>query len=99
MDSETKEIVTEQKKIKELVSGEAWGIVRAKLIEKIGDLQNAFNADDSDPQKLIIDIKARKFATDVLFDWLKDVEGTAEQHNTNSLTLNKSNYIVREDLM
>lgn len=79
MDSETKKVIGEQKGLQSLVSHESWGVARQKLIDKILDLQNAFNILDVDEKSMFIDLKARKIATEILVEWLREVEGTAQE--------------------
>lgn len=99
MDDETKKVVSEQQPIAKLTETEGWAEARKKLVDKILDLQNAFNIQDTgDAQMLVIDVRARKLATNILYDWLREIEGTKEQYNANKLTLNNKPYMVREDL-
>lgn len=97
MDKETQTIVSEQKQIAKLTETEGWNYARAKLVDRVLDLQNAFNVNDADPQMLLVDIRARKLATTILYDWLREVEGTKEQHDANKSTLNTKPYIIREE--
>ena len=46
---------------------------------------------------MLIDLRARKIATTILFDWLQDIEGTGKQYESNGLTLTKEDYIVRPE--
>lgn len=98
IDKETQQVMDEQKQAEQLVRSDGWGYARAKLVERVLELQNAFNIEDSDAQMMLIDIRARKLATEILYDWLKEVEGTKEQYESNKLTLNPKPYIIREDL-
>lgn len=98
MDAETKTILDSQQQVAAFVKSEGWGSVREKLTNKIIDLQNAFNIEDKDAEKMLIDLRARKMATEMLFGWLQEIEGTNDQYNANKLTLNSKPYMVREDL-
>lgn len=91
----TDQIIGIQKRLNGLVGHEGWSIAREKLIERIQDLQNAFNIEDKTADEMLVDLKARKIATTILWDWLQDVEGTAKQLESNTLTLTKEDYIVR----
>jgi len=95
MDTETKEIISNEKLISEIINHQGWKLVRERFIESILDLQNAFNLDDSDAQKFLIDVKARKIATTLLYDFLKQIEGSTEVVNDNFNT--KDTHIVRLD--
>ncbi len=94
MDRETQDILAIQKQLQEVVGTDGWRIVRAKLTQKILDLQNAFNIDDADPQRMLIDLQARKMASNTLFDFLREIEGTASQVQETIVPLDKS-YIVK----
>lgn len=98
MDKETKEIVTEAKMVKDLLSNDGWPIARARLTDRILDLVNIENVDESSMERMAIDLKARKLASTILFDWLKSLEAMAidvEYHK--SLTLREEGIIVREE--
>lgn len=93
----TQELIGIQKRLHSLIGHEAWGVARERLIEKITDLQNAFNIEDKTADEMLIDLRARKIATTILFDWLQDIEGTGKQYESNGLTLTKEDYIVRPE--
>lgn len=93
MPDDTEKIQAEQKSTQSLVNDERWGVVRSKLVEKIQDLQNAFNIQDSDPTKMLVDLQSRKLATDILVSWLREVEGTADQ--ASQIPQTGSSYIIR----
>lgn len=93
MDNETKKIVSEQVELKSFTESKAWGIIRVKYTEKVLALQNAFEINTDDPQKMLIDLQARKLASSILFDFLREIEGTAAQAEDNK-DLDKP-YIVR----
>lgn len=94
MDKETQDILLKYKEIHDLVGHPGWHLVRAKLTGKVLDLQNAFNIDESSPEKMLIDLQARKMASGILFDWLREVEGDAVAATENKEVLDKS-YIVK----
>ncbi len=96
-DKETQNIVAEQKSIESLTQHEAWPIIRGKLTDKILDLQNAFNIDDRTATTMLRDLSARKLASTMLFDWLREIEGTAEQAKANESLLKKKSHIIRFD--
>jgi len=94
MDKETQEVLHKYKDIADLVGHQGWHLVRAKLTGKILDLQNAFNIESTDPTKMLIDLEARKMASTILFDWLREVEGDATMAAENKELVDKS-YIVK----
>ena len=83
MDTETKKIQGENEDLKSLVAHPGWKIVRSKFSDVILDLQNAFNIDDENESKIILDLKARKMTTTALFDILRQIEGGASQVDEN----------------
>ena len=83
MDKETQDILSEQHRLETLVGSEGWSVARDKLVQKVLDLQNAFNINETSAELMLIDLKARKIATQVLYDWLRDVEGTAQSAESN----------------
>lgn len=93
VDYETQKILNEQNSIRALVENEGWKYAREILSKKILDLQNAFNMDDSNAADLLVDLRSRKLATTILFDFLRELEGTAAQAVDNK-PLDKS-YLVK----
>lgn len=92
----TEQIIGIQKRLHALVGHEGWSVARDRLVKRIEDLQNAFSIEDKTEHEMFVDLKARKIASVVLFDWLRDIEGTADQFESNKLTLNDDSYIIRE---
>lgn len=93
MDKETKDILSESKQLQSLVNADGWSVAKSKLVNKITDLQNAFNIEDKTPEGMLVDLKARKIATLILFDWIRDVEGTAQ--SADDFKKQSKGYIVK----
>jgi hypothetical protein len=71
-----------------MLTGRGWGIVKTKLDSKILDLQNINNLDFTSEQTVLFDLRARKMAADILFQWLKDdVYGFADQQAANTIAM------------
>lgn len=94
MDNETKKVLSEQEHLLALTNHSGWHIARAKLSDRILELQNAFNIEDGTPDKMIVDLHARKIASGILFDWLKEIESSKEVIDENKPALDKS-YIFK----
>ncbi len=93
LDPETSRLNNIAKSLKGLIEHEGWDIARTRLTERILTLQNAFNIEDKSPEEMFIELKANKKASLIMFDWLKDIEGTVEQIETN-LPKEKELYII-----
>jgi hypothetical protein len=78
MDKETKAILVRNKWISEIISHEGWKYVVDLKEQKLAELRNAFNLEDSDPQKMHIDLLARKLATVVIQEIFAEIEGAPE---------------------
>jgi len=83
MDKETLETELEGQMVSEYVESDGWRYVRDRLMEKIMDLQSIMNI-DPDPNNVIIDLKARKMAVDILVKQIREIEGRASQHANNN---------------
>lgn len=84
-DAETKEVITEAEQMLSLVQSEGWRIAKAKLDEKILDLQNIHNIDTADTSKMLVEILGRKLAVEILFNWVKsDIYGFVQQQIDNN---------------
>lgn len=81
-DAETAQSLTEADKVLLTLESGGWRVIKAKLDEKILDLQNINNLDFTSEQTVLFDLKARKMAADLLYEWLKnDVYGFVEQQS------------------
>lgn len=93
----TNELIGDQKRLHDLINHDGWALARQKLVDKIMDLQNAFNIEDSTAESLLIDLKSRKMSSRILYEWLQDVEGTAQQFEENSKLVTRQSYLVIEE--
>lgn len=83
-DKETQEIQKKGRALADMVESAGWGYVEPALKEKILDLQNINNIESTEANEVLAEIKARKMAADILYQWLKiDVYGDLEQTESN----------------
>ena len=94
LDKETQEVYIQQKSLESLVGHDGWTIARQMLVDKIVSLQNAFEIKADDPQKMLIDLEARKLATTTLVDFLQELEGSASQAKETKRIVQK--HIIRD---
>lgn len=79
-DKDTEKVLSDAENLRLMTESEGWKIAYASLSERILDLQNINNVDDSSIENAIHDMKARKAAAAILFEWVKkDVYGKVEQ--------------------
>lgn len=80
LDKETQQNMTELEQLTAMLNSSGWAICKKRFDEKVFDLQNIFNVDDEDPAKASVELRARKMASKLLFDWMKqDIYGFVEQ--------------------
>jgi len=97
MDNETKKIISEQDMLRELVGHQGWQVARRIIADKILNLQDAFAIEDKTATAMLNDLRVRKKAAQILFDFLKEIEGTAQQSQDNeSLVENRKHIIIKE---
>lgn len=82
VDPETDKIVTKNRHLLDMVKGDGWKIARQMFVDKILELQNVAEYMDviqtGNATKLLREMKAQKRAAEILFDFLRQVEGGAE---------------------
>lgn len=84
MDKETLEIQREGQMIEDFTKTEGWTWIKDRLSETIIDLQSIRNINDAlSPEEVVLDIKARNTAVEILMNVIKNVEGRASQHSNN----------------
>lgn len=93
MDKETLAIQREGQMIEDFTKSEGWNWIKGQLISKIMDLQSIRNLDEN-PESILLDVKARNTAVDILEEVIKDVEGIASQHSNN-----KAQIYVQEEII
>lgn len=88
MDKETLSINREGQMIDDFTKSEGWTWIKDRLTERILDLQSIRNINDKlSPEEVVLDIKARNTAVEILLEVIRTVEGRASQHaNNNHLT-------------
>lgn len=96
--AEEQKIIDSKVKINTFVSSSEWQIVRQSLIDKIMDLQSVMNIDnDSSPEIIVIDMRSRKIAIEILLEWLRDIEGTALEVSSTPKMLKDIDFIRNYD--
>lgn len=101
MDRETQEINDRNKEILELTGHRGWPIVRKILTDKILDLQNVSEFIDiiqtGNATKLLKEMKAAKRAAEILFDFLREIEGNAQTAIDQAPKKTKSYLYIEDD--
>lgn len=97
LDPETIENQMEGQDIADLVGHPGWGRVKSLFEAKLMDLQSVLNIDAKDTEGVIIDIAARKSAIEILREWMNEVEGRAEQHESNKSLVSNADHVVRTE--
>ena len=92
-------IVTNEKaKLLELVQNDGWVVAKKIISDQILDLQNAFNIEGENEHDMFVDLRARKIASKILFDFLRELEGTKEQTNDSTPTPPVKSYLLNNEL-
>jgi hypothetical protein len=95
MDKETTKIVRDVKTLDDFVNSEGWRIAKTKLVAKVSELIDISNVKEDTAEKMVVDIKARKYASDILVTWLNEVESSnTERAFHDDLTLTDKSYII-----
>lgn len=81
--AEDSRLFREGEMLQGFVHSEGWKWAKDRLTEKLMDLQSIMNMDDSSPENVILDLKARRMAVELLMSWLRQLEGRADQHQGN----------------
>lgn len=80
--------------VEDFTKSDGWRWIKDRLTEKIMDLQSIRNIAEGDPQQVVLDIKARNAAVDILIEVIRDLEGRASQHANNKPPLPETNEII-----
>lgn len=100
MDAETQKVDGHNKRLMDLVHSDGWKEARAMLVGRILELQNVAEYIDiiqtGNATKLLKEMKANKRAAEILFDWLRMIEGDAQTAADDKAPKKKS-YIYNAD--
>lgn len=82
MDKETQNAVRQNAEVEAVLATEGWQMIYRMAQDKILDLQSINNLDLTTTESAILDIKARRMASQVILDWLKEVHALALNNNS-----------------
>lgn len=83
-DKETQKILSLGERIRDFVQSDGWKIVKSELDVRLLDLQDITSLpEDADKTEIIV----RKRVIVTINNWIKDIEGTANQHDENVKSL------------
>lgn len=96
LDPETSQVMSDGEKIANLVASDGWGLVRQMLMEEIAQVNSITDIVETDPQKIIMEVGVRQQLAKILLDWVRKVEGQAEQFKNNgSVLLERKDFVIR----
>lgn len=78
--AEESKIRTDAQEMYYMTKSEGWRVARQLLENKIIDIQSVRNLNVDNADGLVVDIKARNAAIDIIMGWLREIEGGAEKH-------------------
>jgi len=98
MDDETKKILEEQARVKEIVEHQGWKHVRQIFFDKLLKLQNAFDIDTTRTATTVQkELAIRKKAHEILTEFWQEVEGTAAASLDNKSLIKDKSYIYNRE--
>src|SRR4051812_10539068 len=89
LDSETQQVLLEGDKIIDFVKSEGWQNARRKLYTKLITVDSISSIPDQmDAAAQLDEMRIRRGAISLVLDWIKEIEGSAQQaqNNKHSLT-------------
>lgn len=95
MDNETQQIYAEGEAISEFVKSRAWGLIKTRFDAKVLDLQSTRNIKQDTAEKIAIEVAARNAACDILIEFWQEIDGLAEQHQSNQPLTNDHEIIIQ----
>lgn len=98
-DKETQLVVQQGQAIKDLVDSNGWQEVRKRLVQDVAAIRDITSLTEiADPSRLFQEVAARQIAAEILINWIRGVEGDAEQFRSNAELLKEryeENFVVR----
>lgn len=72
-----------------MTQSEGWRLAKRVLFAKINDLNSLLGIDTGKSETILMEIGAKQMAVKTIIDWIKEVEGTADQHQSHKEVLDK----------
>lgn len=99
-DPETQKVFDKNATLLELVGHHGWKEARKMIVEKVLELQNVAEYAEviqtGNATALLRQMKANKLAAEIIFSWLREIEGGAQTAVENK-PLKKKGFIVKLD--
>ena len=77
-----------------LVRSEGWSLVKRRLLSKLSALESiSLIPDNMEPDRFLMEVKTRSGAISIVLEWLKEIEGSAQQFQNNKESFTK----IREE--
>jgi hypothetical protein len=80
-DKATQKVLKQGDAIRDMVKSDGWSEARTRLLRLLVANSDLLGLSTDDPEKMVLEIEARKLAVGIVREWLKDIEGTASQHD------------------
>jgi hypothetical protein len=98
---DTKKVLTQGEELHNLVRSEGWQMAKRKLLSDVANFTNVLTLETKNRavNDIIVEMAGRQLAAATVLDWIKDIEGSAEQYKVNTDTLREireEGYIHRE---
>lgn len=79
--NETKKVLSDQEKVKSLISHDGWPILEQKFMAQIKELQSISSIKGSNATEKMRSLAANEKAVEMMLTWFDSVVGLAEQHD------------------
>ncbi len=83
LDKETEKIFTKGEHLKAMTESAGWAIAKEMLLRRVAGELNVANIGELNPQTIVTILGIKQETAKALIAWLKEIEGTVEQHKSN----------------
>jgi hypothetical protein len=93
LDKETEEVLSEGQRISDFTKSKDWGFIKGFLTNKLIDFDSikGMELENKTKEQLGEEVISRKGIIDIVLGWVKELEGIAQQHDSNSDILLRDN--------
>ena len=90
VDKETDKLVAEQKKIYDFVKSDDWSLIKKKLFDKLITIDSIASVpkEGKSAESMLLEYRTREGVVSIVLEWIKDIEGTANQYLNNQELMN-----------
>lgn len=93
IDKKTQKLLDDGRELKNLVESSGWQTAKKELLKKLAVLDSITSLPSMKSEDRLLEMSIREGVISVILEWIRDIEGSVEQHKQNTKALSE----IREE--